>query len=291
MSDNPIAKLGDLSKPATTLIEKISEAVGGVFKPYQIVRVAKAEADADRIRAQSQIEVTDLQRRAMHRFLVEEAKRQSNIESITQKAIPQLEEKSDPGKVEDDWITNFFDKSRIVSDKEMQQLWAALLAGEANSPGAFSKRTVNLLSDLDKSDAELFARLCCFGWNLAGVAPLVFDVLAPIYAAEGISFASLSHLETLGLIQFDNTAGFVFLELPKRVEVNYFGKVAQITFPQESGNRFDVGKVLLTKAGQQLARVCTVAPIAGFYEYVYDRWAKQNLVQRNTEQTVPTDRA
>jgi hypothetical protein len=28
---NPISKLGDLTKPATVLIEKISEAVGGVF--------------------------------------------------------------------------------------------------------------------------------------------------------------------------------------------------------------------------------------------------------------------
>ncbi len=37
MTDNPLAKLGDLTKPATVLIEKISDAVGGVFKPYQIV--------------------------------------------------------------------------------------------------------------------------------------------------------------------------------------------------------------------------------------------------------------
>lgn len=46
MTEDPIAKLGDLTKPATVLIEKISEAVGGVFKPYQIVRVAKAQAEA-----------------------------------------------------------------------------------------------------------------------------------------------------------------------------------------------------------------------------------------------------
>ena len=70
MSDeNPLAKLGDLTKPATVLIEKISEAVGGVFKPYQIVRVAKAEAEANRIQVEAQIQVTDLHRRAMHRFL------------------------------------------------------------------------------------------------------------------------------------------------------------------------------------------------------------------------------
>jgi hypothetical protein len=36
MSDNfesSLINLGELSKPATVLVEKISEAVGGVFKP------------------------------------------------------------------------------------------------------------------------------------------------------------------------------------------------------------------------------------------------------------------
>src|SRR6266478_5107627 len=99
MSDNfesSLINLGELSKPATVLIEKISDAVGGVFKPYQIVRVAKAEAEAEQIHAAAQIQVTDLHRRAMYRFLEEEAKKQSNIEGITQKALPLLEEKSRP---------------------------------------------------------------------------------------------------------------------------------------------------------------------------------------------------
>jgi hypothetical protein len=90
MSDNPLIKLDELTRPATVLVEKISEAVGGIFKPWQIVRVAKAEAAAEQIRAESQIQISDLQRRAVHRFLVEEGKRQSNIEAITEKAFPLL---------------------------------------------------------------------------------------------------------------------------------------------------------------------------------------------------------
>jgi len=108
MSDNPNTNLGPLSRPATVLIEKISDAVGGIFKPYQIVRVAKAEAEAERVKAESQIQITDLQRRAFHRFLAEECKKQKNIEDITQRALPRLEEKSQPAKMENDWITNFF---------------------------------------------------------------------------------------------------------------------------------------------------------------------------------------
>ena len=244
MSDeNPIAKLGDLTKPATVLIEKISEAVGGVFKPYQIVRVAMAEAEANRIQAESQIQVTDLHRRAMHRFLEEEAKKQSNIESITQNALPLLEEKSAPQNVADDWITNFFDKSRIVSDGEMQGLWSRVLAGEANEPGAFAKRTVNLLADLDKEDAILFTRLCGFGWMIGNVCPLVFDVQACIYNDHDINFNSLSHLESLGLIQFENLTGFRRLRLPKVAIVFYYGQPVTLTFPKDSDNELDLGKV------------------------------------------------
>ena len=291
MSDeNPIAKLGDLTKPATVLIEKISEAIGGVFKPYQIVRVAKAEAEAGRIQAEAQIQVTDLHRRAMHRFLEEEAKKQSNIEAITQSAIPLLEDKSSPQNVADDWITNFFDKSRIVSDAEMQSLWARALAGEANIPGTFAKRTVNLLGDLDKEDAELFVRLCGFGWQIGNVVPLVFDVKSDIYNQHGINFGSLSHLESLGLVQFNNISGFSRLQIPKSATVFYYGNIVTLTFPLDADNKLEIGKVLLTRAGQQLAPVCGSQPVDGFFEYVREKWVAKNLLPKvETEQVVPAD--
>ena len=232
MTDFTLVKADELTKPATVLIEKISDAVGGIFKPYQIIRVAKAEAEADRIHADSQIQVTDIHRRAMRRFLEEEAHKQINIESITKGALPLLEEKSEPQRIDDDWITNFFDKCRIVSDSGMQQLWSRILAGEANNPGGFSRRTVNLVSDLEKGDAELFANLCCFGWTFRGFCPLVFDINSEIYTNRGIYFNSLSHLESLGLIQFDNLSGYMFVKLPKIMRISYFGICTESHTPE-----------------------------------------------------------
>ncbi len=290
MTDYSLAKLGDLGKAATALIEKISDAVGGVFKPWQTVRVAKAEAEAEQIRAESQIQVTDIHRRALHRFFEEEAKRQSNIEDITQKALPLLEEESSPQNVEDDWITNFFDKCRIVSDEDMQQLWSRVLAGEANEPGAFSKRTVNLMADLDKVDAELFMRLCGFCWVIGYLVPLVYDVQDEVYNRHGIDFSALNHLETLGFIQFDITAGFKALELLKKVTVFYYDRPVEITFPKDADNALQLGKVLLTRAGHELAPVCGSNPVDGFFDFVYDMWAGESLVpMRETEQGTPAD--
>jgi len=280
MAENPLTVFGDLGKPATILIEKISDAVGGIFKPWQKIRVARAEAEVDLIQAESQILITDLHRRAMRRFIEEEAKKQSNIEDITQNALPLLKDDSSPQNVEDDWITNFFDKCRIISDKEMQRLWSNILAGEANAPGAFSKRTVNLLADLDKSDAELFTRLCGFGWIIGNLVPLVFDIPDEIYNRHGINFNSVGHLETLGLVQFNMLSGYRRLGLPKVFNVFYYGQPLELKFPKESDNEIDLGKVLLTKAGQELAPVCGSRPVDGFFDFVYERWSKRSYIPK-----------
>ena len=233
MGTNSLINLGNLSKPADTLIKKVSDAVGGFFAPYQVKRMAKAEAEAAMIKAQSETEITDLHRRAVHRWIEEEAQRQKNMEDITAKALPQLDEKATPDSVEDDWLVNFFDKSRIVSDNEMQELWSRVLAGEANTPGTYSKRTVNFLSDLDKADAELFAKLCGFGWMIGNVVPLVFDFQAEIYNKHGINFNSLRHLESIGLVQFDSIAELGWRNLPKKFAVLYYGKPLTLEMPGE----------------------------------------------------------
>lgn len=276
---NSIINIGDISKPATALIEKISGAVGGYFRPYQIRRVAKAEAEADVIKAQAQIEINDLQRRALTRFVAEEAKRQDNIEQITKKAIPHLEDSSTPQNMEDDWITNFFDKCRIVSDKEMQSLWAKVLAGEANSPGTYSNRTVNLLGSLDKTDAHLFTNLCGFGWLIGKeVIPLIYDEKVSFFNDRGINFSTLIHLDDIGLINFNSFTGFKQMGFLKKAVFHYYGSPLTVEFKNTDENEMETGKARLTKTGLQLASICESKPVDGFLDYIIERWAKEGFI-------------
>lgn len=270
MSEGPLVNLGELSKPATVLIEKVSKAVGGIAAPHQIKRVAKAEAAV--IKAQSDIEITDLHRRAAQRRIEEDARHQKNMEDITEKAIPHINENANPNDLDDDWIANLFDKCRIVSDEEMQSLWARVLVTEANTPGTLSKRTVNRLSDFDKSDAELFTNLCGFGWMIGKVVPLVFDFQADIYSRHGINFDTLSFLEVIGLIQLSELTGFSRIVIPKRGIVSYYGKSLLLEIPADANNKLSIGMVRLTKIGEELAPICGSQPVEGFYEYVKERW-------------------
>ena len=271
-TSNSFINLGGLTKPADTLIKKISNAVGVLYEPRQIRRVAKAKADAALTEAKYKIEIADLHQRAVRRWVEEEAQYQKRMEDITAKALPQLNGNAKSDSIENDWLINFFNKCRIVSDNEMQELWSRVLAGEANAPGTYSKRTVNFLSDLSKDEAELFTKLCGFVWKIGEIVPLVFNTRAEIYDKYGINFNTLSHLDSIGLIQFDGVPGFVFQRLPKRLEVFYYDKKLTLEMPSDAGNTLKVGKVFLTKVGQELAPICGSKPVEGFWEYVKDQW-------------------
>src|SRR5271154_6837410 len=123
----------------------------------------------------------------------------------------------------------------------MQALWARILAGEANSPGRFSKRTVDLLASLDKSDAALFSGLCGFAVELGGSHPLIYDHNHGIYTERGINFGALSHLESIGLIHFSTLQDYVRQGIGQKGFVRYFDHRIWIELPKPENNDLKLG--------------------------------------------------
>ncbi len=267
-----LINLGDLSKPATVLIERISDAVGGIAKPWQIKRVAQAEADAALIEANARVQVSEIEQRALLRMVREEGKKQENIESITAQALPHLKDDAKPEGVEADWLTNFFDRCRLISDQQMQTLWSSILAGEANAPGSFSKRTIELVSTLDKADAALFSRFCSFVWMIGAPTPLVYDIEDAVYKASGVTFESVNHLDSLGLITFGGIGGYQRQGLPKKFAVHYYGQPVVLEMAQDTDNSMQLGNALLTRAGIELVKIVAAKPKPEFKDYVIKKW-------------------
>tara|TARA_R110002124_G_scaffold80265_2_gene212567 strand:+ start:1116 stop:1994 length:879 start_codon:yes stop_codon:yes gene_type:complete len=274
---NSLINLGDLSKPAAVLIEKVSDAVGGIAKPWQIQRVAKAEAKAEIIRAQGRLEISELEERALLRMVREEGLRQENIENVTARAIPLLTDGSQPEAIDNDWLAHFFDRARLISNEEMQALWSSILAGQANEPRSFTKRTIDLVATLDKFDAELFSALCKFCWQTPQTIPFIFDVESPIYKDAGLNFTYLTHLDSIGLIRFENVSGFVRRKIPKVTSFLYFGKPIFVEFSNDE-NALEIGNVLLTQAGQELYSVCKSTPLATFLDYTLKRLMDEGVI-------------
>lgn len=270
--------LGYLTKPATLLIEKISNCIGILYEPTNIKKIARAKAEASKIEALSKIEISAIEKRALISMLNEETKKQENTEKIIKSACESLNENSDPSTMDEDWISHFFEKCKIVSNVQMQSIWGKLLATEANNPGRISKKTIELVATLDKNDAQLFTNFCSFiASDSAGQPiPLILNINNSLYTSMGINFESLTHLEYLGLISFNKLSGFCY-NLPGREFVMlYHGTLLKFIFPNLNA-QLQIGSALLTKAGKELAPISGSKTDEAFLKYLIEEFEKQNI--------------
>jgi hypothetical protein len=276
---NSIINLGDLAKPATVLIEKVSNAVGVWYEPRRIKNQAKAEVEAEKTKVLAGIELSDIQQRGMERLVHQEAKKQKNIEDITAQAASSLTDDAKVDNLEEDWISHFFDKCEKVSDAQMQSLWSSLLCGEATEPGTFSKRTVDFVSSMDKKDAELFRQFCQFTWMIGEPRPLIFDLADDIYKKNGIGFDAIKHLQDIGLVTLEMTSGYILRGFGKSAYFYYFDELTKIELPTDDPKMsIKVGKAFFTQTGKELFRVCDANKNPEFYAYALTQLSNSGAV-------------
>lgn len=281
--DKPITvvDVGGLAKPVSILIEKIASATAIRYEPTRIKNAAEAEVAANLIKAQGQIDVDDLHRRTQVRLVDEEVRKQVNMEKIIERVLPHLEDHSEPDKMDNDWLSNFFEKSRTTSDAHMQEVWAKVLAGEATTAGSYSKRTVRLLSELDKRDAVLFQNLCQFVWEVDGhLIPVIFDAPDYIYKKSKLSNEALRHLAALGLIIHVGDGYQMPLKDKTQIDTAYDVEKFILT-PKKSVTGVPIGKALFTQAGKELSMIVDKKSVFGFQEYTLKKWNEFMIIKLN----------
>lgn len=98
----------------------------------------------------------DLNKRTALRIYTEEIKRQQNLEDVFDYADEELGKhpEQEGKRVDDDWSHRFVTFAKDISDFELKSYWGRLLAGEIGSPGTYSYRMMQLMSQLTKREAE-----------------------------------------------------------------------------------------------------------------------------------------
>ena len=256
------------------MITKVGKSL--VKKVFQNdpVKLAKDKAKVSKIRLESALD----QHKMMEDFVEAQKVKHENKRSITEKAIHHLNQDATPDNIQPDWIANFFDKHSLVSDEQIQELLARILAGEANTPGSISKRTVNLLANFDQKDVQTFINLMSFSWHIHNhYVPLVYDSDNPVYVDNGINFGRLLHLETISLIRFGNLTGFELRKFNEIITVLYRNntKLLRLKKAIDSAYTFNAGSVYFTDSGFELARILKkdgIKEIPQFETYVHNKW-------------------
>ena len=172
-----IGKIPGVKKLAEITASGIGSVAGAWVAPWVAGRQAKvrliearaaadsmriiAEAQADAMQVISQGEPTSGLDRASEqttqRLEYQERKRQSNLVSIVSQAAEDLGEGEVPDQKPDhDWIARYFEYAKDVSDKDVQKLWAKVLAGTIRAPESISLRALSTLRDMTRREAELF---------------------------------------------------------------------------------------------------------------------------------------
>jgi hypothetical protein len=186
-----------------------------------------------------------------------------NLASVLQKAGPLIQ----PGTTDNvqhidlDWVDSFQDKASRSNHEDIQQLWAALLAGEISAPGAFSKRTLAALDTLNTLEARRFTRLCSWCADIPSADDPGRLVPVPMLAQEnedgeprgGIPLQELRILEDAGLTT--QTFSYKFIFKPGRNPIYVGGQERFVDNSSDEQRGFLPGYGLTT-TGEELSRLC-----------------------------------
>lgn len=214
----------------------IDNGVGGLLKPWQMRRIAHAQADCNLILAKSEraanliltgelevassaegsrrivdrlanriepeLDLSQLPKMVTQLYVGEALRREVNVAKALLHAEEQLQgDTSSPPEelVDGDWLRRWRDIVGEVSSESLQYIWGRLLAGEVKSPGTHSLRTMDIIRNLSSDDARLIAKL----------APLSIHGFIAVgndrnndsaLVGAGMSFPQFMYLEEIGIL-------------------------------------------------------------------------------------------
>ena len=209
---------------------------------------------------------------------LEAIRKADRLAAIGEKAAPHLNEDANPEEVHSNWRESFIAKASLIADADMQEAWGRILASEINAPGAFSMQTVAIVADMGPQDAQLFANLCrytCLLYdkeaNTKQPVPIVFDIrMQSVY--PDLSFAKLGVLESLGLIAQQPYA--VYLDPGHSLHFVFGDQMLSFTASADRSCEIKCGRVSLTRAGNELARIVDSDSDPQFVDFCFTHWMR-----------------
>lgn len=206
-------------------------------------------------------------------------KRFEKVVSFAAEGITNTENASN---VDPEWAYDFQNYAESSYDEEVQRLWGAILAGEVNCPGSFSKRTMSTLKGMSKKEAQAFRMICGYSTRINVVEEIEDQSYQPIlvlvnddegltFNCGSISYSDLSTLDAIGLIDtsliinvpFERGESRPFIAHSEVVIAGYDGEKDSVKVPFENA--------VFRPSGIELSRICGI----GFAENLGDILSKK----------------
>ena len=291
-----IKDLAGLSQPLTKLIDCVSCGIGKFYEPVHIKRMAKAKADEIRLISEATNENINLPMQYSHgeltidtqdaekllqrtrsRLLFQEMQKQQNIESVVENAYEELKDEVEVSEeaVDKDWMLRFFNSVEDVSSEDMQRLWGKILAGEIRKPGGCSLRTLEVLRNMSKKEAELLQKIATLALWTEKNSAFIFNNEKILLEFE-VSYEELLILEECGIIK---TGPFLSYNLEFNNDVKeklIFNKNKVVILSADGENSALVEIYKYTVVGNELLNIIDFTSNQEYFEKVIESILKKN---------------
>lgn len=153
---------------------------------YSVIKETETSMQVEILKLKGEEEIANY-------VLARESRKINNVKSVVEKATSHFVEgeKVSEEPVNVDWTNRFFGIVEDISDETLHDIWGRILAGEVKNPSSFSLRTLELLRNMTKEEAELFVKAS------------KFYIEGDFICTEGftLSFQEILLLEETGLIR------------------------------------------------------------------------------------------
>lgn len=248
-----------LSNNFPTVMSAVGAITGSIFTAI-FLRHNTAAKEFEKIKAGQLKEAADELLKS-GKMTYTEYYKANNFLSVAKKAdklYSEMHKEQVTEKYDFDWFVRFYEAVGNISNEQMQDIWARILAGEINVPGSFSLRAIDLIKNIGQIDAELFERVCLYAMRTSR------HIFLPNYELYldtfGINYSDVMRLDELGLI---NSNGLLVLSIQvQNTESLLFnnGNLA-ITLKSKGNNasKFEVKQFPLTDVGRELFSILKIS--------------------------------
>lgn len=174
-----VKDIAGLSEPFCKILDVIVNGINSSPRRYKRIerakiQIAKEKAAQERDKMLKDALALQLRDRLNSPREIREWKNVVDVIGVSADILSTITDvNEDP--VDPDWSARFFDYIKNCSDETVKNLWAQILAGEIRTPGSFSLRTLDMLRNLSKSDAETIVK---YAHRVSEYGFISFDVPA-----------------------------------------------------------------------------------------------------------------
>lgn len=184
-------------------------------------------------------------------------------------------DKANEIEMDNDFFWNAIEHSKTVSNEEMQELIAKIIAGEYNSPGTYSMSTLQIVKMLGKNELELFEKICSL---LINGDQLPHNLFSGRYNLENfmkenqLDFRKLQLLQSLGLFFPNDMVRSIDNNGKNDLEIHYFDKSLIYKPENERSTKVELPNFYgLSPVGEQILK-----HLSPQYVDEYFNWLKNN---------------